>query len=366
MKRSTLRLSYYLLLCCLLPVAVVAQLRPGFEKAEYLEMLRMTAVEYDVHREGKRVVPEQYNCIYSSPVMGLDNHWSLWLHKEQPVAVISTRGTTTNMNSWLANFYVAMIPASGSLTLAPGDTFHYRLADNPRAAVHVGWTLCMAFLARDMEPRIDSCYRVGIRQFIITGHSQGGAISYLLTAYFLQRQRQGLLPADIRFKTYCSAAPKPGNLYFAYDYEKMTQDGWGYAVINTADWVPETPVSIQTVRDFNTVNPFINIKAMARKQKFPRNLALRHIYRQLDRPTAKADRKYRRYLGHMVARMVQKDLKTYKAPEYVLSNAYTRAGTFVVLQADSAYYSRYPNDPAKIFGHHFFEPYYYLAQQQLH
>jgi hypothetical protein len=34
-----------------------------------------------------------------------------------------------------------------------------------------------------------------------------------------------------------------------------------------------------------------------------------------------------------------------------------------VLPADSTYYRKYPNDPAKLFQHHLFQPYYYLAQK---
>jgi hypothetical protein len=51
------------------------------------------------------------------------------------------------------------------------------------------------------------------------------AISYLLTAYLYHLQKSGRLQADIRFKTYASAGPKPGNLYFAYQYEAMTKGG---------------------------------------------------------------------------------------------------------------------------------------------
>jgi len=364
MNKYTCRLFAFTLGLLGLSRCVYAQLAPGFSRAEYLEMLRISAAEYNVQREGKPLLPEHYHCIYRSPVVGLDNRWSLWTGNEG-IAVISTRGTTAQVNSWLANFYAAMLPARGALALAPRDTFYYELADNPRAAVHAGWTLCMAYLVRDMLPRIDSCYKAGIRQFMITGHSQGGVLSYLLTAYFYHLQRNGNLPADIRFKTYCSAAPKPGNLYFAYDYEALTQQGWAYTVVNTADWVPETPVSIQTVRDFNNVNPFVHVKTMARAQQFPRNLVLRHVYHQLDRPTRKADRKYRKYLGHMVVKLVRRHLKTYKEPQYYYSNDYTRAGTFIILKADSSYYRKFADDPSKVFVHHFFEPYFYLAQQQL-
>ena len=36
--------------------------------------------------------------------------------------------------------------------------------------------------------------------------------------------------------------------------------------------------------------------------------------------------------------------------------------TTVVLPADSAYYARFSNAPAKLFNHHLFQPYYYLPK----
>ncbi len=99
--------------------------------------------------------------------------------------------------------------------------------------------------------------------------------------------KENKIPNDIRFKTYCSAGPKPGNLYFAYDYENITAGGWAYNVVNSADWVPDVPFTVQTVDDFTAVNPFTNAKTMIKKQKFPKNLVLKHIYNQLSKPSKK-------------------------------------------------------------------------------
>src|SRR5690606_17113241 len=127
------------------------------------------------------------------------------------------RGSTLNQASWLANFYAAMVPAKGELQLSKDEVFSYELASSPLAAVHVGCLVATGFLAGDIQGQIDSCYSEGMKEFLIVGHSQGGAIAYLLTAHLLNLQKQQKLPHDIRFKTYCSAAPKPGNLYFGYE-----------------------------------------------------------------------------------------------------------------------------------------------------
>jgi hypothetical protein len=85
----------------------------------------------------------------------------------------------------------------------------------------------------------------------------GGSVLDECAAQILSNHWQA--SKDIKFKTYCSAAPKPGNLYFSYDYEADNQIGWSFTVVNGADWVPELPVSIQSIGDFNKTNPFKNV-----------------------------------------------------------------------------------------------------------
>jgi hypothetical protein len=294
--------------------------------------------------------------------MGLDNMWDLWLKND--VAVISVRGTTADATSWLANFYAAMVPARGELQIEKNYKFQYHLSDDPLAAVHVGWLISTAYLSRDILPKIDSCYRkLGIRNFIITGHSQGGAISFLLSSHLLALKKEGKLPADMQFKTYCSAAPKPGNQNYAYSYEYATRGGWGYNVINTADWVPETPFSVQTVNDFNKTNAFKNAKLLIKKQKFPANMAMNYVYGKLSRPSKKAQRNYQKYLGKMVSKSITKQLPEFAPPRYYQSNNYQRAGHAIILKATANYYKLFPDTDKNIWQHHFIEPYMYLAER---
>lgn len=341
------------------------RLQPGFNKAEENEMLRIanrTAVETANWNSDVVPAPADYHMIYRSPVVGLANRWDLWSNNKS-IAVISIRGTTLEAVSWLVNFYAAMVPAKGELHLSHTDIFPYELSANPKAAVHAGFLVAMAFLSKDILPRIDSCYKTGIKDFIITGHSQGGAISYLLTSYLNNLQKQNRLASDIRFKTLCGAAPKPGNLYYAYDYEAMTQNGWAYNVVNTADWVPEAGISIQTFKDFNTTNPFVLAKGLIKKQKFPNNLVGRYIYNRLDKITLRAQRRFRRNMGNLTSRFVKGYLKGFEPPEYYNSSDYVRTGTTIVLAADEAYYKLYPDNPKTLFVHHFPAPYIYLLNK---
>ncbi len=337
-------------------------LKPGFDKNELRSMLEINCRFGDSVYTRDIPYPDGFQQIYQSPAIGLDNCWSLWSGPHQS-AVLSIRGTTVKGESWLANFYAAMVPAKGSLHISNEYTFDYTLATNPKAAVHIGWLFCTAFLIKDMMPKIDSAYQSGTRDFYITGHSQGGAISYLVTAYLRNLQATKKLPGDIRFKTYCTAAPKPGNLYFAYDYEAMTQDGWAYNVVNTADWVPELIFSIQTLNDLNTTNPFVNARELIKKQGFPKNIVLSHVYNRMRKLPIRAQKKYEKYLGGYASKMVQKFYPEFIPPAFYNSSDYVRTGNTIVLQADAAYYQKYPDDEHKVFVHHHHEPYLYLLDK---
>ena len=346
-------------------VPLAAQtLKPGFDKEEYKEMIRLAASHRDTIKHKGVAAPIRFVRKYRSPILGLDNRWDLWMVGDT-LAVVSIRGTTRAGTSWLENFYAAMVPAAGSLPMPDGSMFPYTLADNPQAGVHVGWLFGMASLAPGITQRIDSLHRRGLRQLIITGHSQGGAIATLLTAYFRYRPQTNSFDPPLKIKTYSSASPKPGNVYFAYDYEAHHQNGWAYTIVNTADWVPEVPVSIQKLADFNTTNPFRLVEKGLSNQPFPRRLVLRHVYRKLDRATIRAERRYRRYLGKYAAKFVQKYTPGYHPPSFLESLAYARCGPTVVLQADSAYYKLFPDSDAqeKVFTHHLFAPYMYLADK---
>lgn len=343
-----------------------AQLKPGFDKYEYLELLKICGQTVDPPASTNMIktigAPQYHKCLYKSTPTELDNKWDLWISNDN-IACISIRGTTMKPESWLENFYAAMVPAKGRIYFAAGDTFRYKLAEDKKAAVHAGWVIGMASIARTVMPRLDSCYKAGIRQYRIFGHSQGGAIAYLLRSYLYYQQQKGKLPKDMVFKTYCSAAPKPGNLYYAYDYENITRNGWGYTVVNAADWVPEVPLSLQTVDDYNNVNPFRGAAEMMAKQPFPKNIVLKLLYNKLRKPSYKLLARYKRFLGEEAFKMVKKQYKDMGRPDFYNSNNYMRAGSPIVLLPQADYYKLYSDTSSNVFVHHFLEPYDYLMKQ---
>jgi hypothetical protein len=372
MKKYSVLLLTIILKITLTPV-FSQNLKPYFDKEEYRELLYISAKTNTPDSVVFKIpAPSYHKMIYKSKVMGLDNRWDLWINNNTTIAVISIRGTTRNTESSLANLYAAMVPAKGELILSKTETFKYELAPDDNAAVHIGWLLSTAFLSKDILPKIDSLYKKGIKDVIIMGHSQGGAINYLLTAYLYSLQKQNALPADIRFKTYCSAAPKPGNLFFAYYYESITKNGWAFNVVNSADWVPETPISIQTLNDFNETNLFKNAKNSIKKLKFPHNIILKKVYNKLDKPTKKAQKRYEKYLGDMTSKVIRKKFPDFTPPEYFKSNNYVRTANTVVLFADEDYFKKFPKNSPDISTHHNFDAYLYLldnlsqAEEQHH
>ena len=346
--------------CCL--QAVAQQLQPGFNPKEYEQLLRISAYQVDTPW-ASIMVPRPENCelVYRSPVVGMMNRWDLWLWDQQ-TAVISIRGTVRKAESWLENFYAGMIPARGELQLNDSTVFHYKLAADSNAYVHAGWTLGLASMASDIVPRIKALYHKGIHSFIIMGHSQGGAIAFLLRSYLQYLDDPGF-PKDIVIKTYCSAAPKPGNLNYAYDFDFITRDGWGFRVVNTRDWVPETPFSVQTTHDFTAVNPFTDVKKRTRNQALLARLVINHMYGRLDGATRRASRRMQRVLGKLAYKRVRKVMPGYAMPGFVNSHSYTPAGTPVILAPVPGYDEKFPFDGKNIFVHHMFGPYVYLLKQ---
>lgn len=338
------------------------KLKAGFNPKEYKELLAISVKTFYPSESKEIPYPVDYEKKYRSLPIGLDNVWELWTTSDS-IAVISIRGTSADPKSFLANAYAAMVPAKGELTLTENNVFEYELSPNPKAAVHVGWLISMAFLSKDILPRIDSCYHAGIKNFYITGHSQGGAISILLTSYLDNLQKKEKIPQDIRFKTYSSAGPKVGNQYYALDYSVLTQDGWGYNVVNADDWVPETFLTVQKTDDLPDINIFSTVKAEIDKQSFFKRTIAKYVYNKVDKPSKKAQRKYQKYFGKMISKQIEKQLPGFRNPPYYQSGNFVQSGNRYVLKGDGNYYKLFPYDKTKLMQHHQPYAYYYLINE---
>lgn len=70
-----------------------------------------------------------------------------------------------------------------------------------------------------------------------------------------------------------------------------------------------------------------------------------------------------KYLGTFISKPVEKHLKEYDAPAYASTMAYTRAGNYISLVPDEAYFQKFPQDEKNVFANHFHPPYIYLAEK---
>lgn len=336
-------------------------LHPGFELKEYEELLSVIDHQnafFDT-TNARFPVGSNYSLAYSSPEMGLKNKWDLWKRSDK-VGVVVLRGTVPSPVSWLANFYSGMIPATGELQLNDSTVFKYQLAQDPKAGVQAGWTTSLAYIGPDIAEKIKFAYAEGYHEFIICGHSQGGALAFLVRSYL---EYLPGMPKDILYKTYCSAAPKPGNMYYSYDFDYINRTGWGLRVINAADWVPESPFTIQRLSDMNPANPFMGIDGALDGQPWIIRLVVKSKYNKLNRKTRKAEQTYTKNLGHFIFGQVKKQFPQMKEPSYLPSQQFMTAGTPIILQPDSAYQQKYIFTGKNVFIHHGLHPYFELAER---
>ena len=354
----------------LLTTALSAQskLRAGFDSEEYKQMLKISLRFIDSLKypyQGPLAAYPQYHREYSSPETGIYNKWELWLNPDNTVGVIMIRGTVPKMESWMENFYSGMVAAKGELKIDSVSVFKYKLANNPRALVHAGWVIGLAAMAPDIVSKINLYHEKGVKDFVIFGHSQGGAIAFLLRSYL--EYLTPALPRDITFKTYCSAAPKPGNLYYAYDFDYITRNGMAFRVVNAADWVPEMPFSVQTLTDVNENSPFAEGKELMKKLPFLKRQYLSHVYNKMDKSSRKAQKTFTKYLGEKSYEFITTSLPEYEKPEFANSFNYSTCGTPIILQPTenymNNYYERYKNEYG-FFIHHHYYAYYELIMAQ--
>lgn len=219
-----------------------AQLKEGFNKEEVRDMIAIcnSFSFLDLYASDAEIIPASYKKKYTSGVFGMDNKYQIY--QKGPVAVINFRGSTDKKNSWLENIYSAMIPAKGTIKVS-GESFDYCFAKDTGAAVHAGYALGIAFLHKDLLDRINNLNRDGIYSFIITGHSQGGAIANMFRAY-LENLSHNEVSKKNKFKTYAFAAPMVGNKKFAEEYNARYAAGnSSFNIVNPEDPIPAFPLS---------------------------------------------------------------------------------------------------------------------------
>lgn len=342
-----------------------SKLNSGFDPAEYQLLLEISARQIDTPWTNVKLpFPENCKMVYRSDAMGLNNRWDLWI-RDDSVGIISIRGTINAADSWSEDFYAAMIPASGSIIIDSNFVFIYKLAEDHRASVHTGWLTGLAYLSSSIISKINEMHASGIKNYLIMGHSQGGAIAYLLTSYlfYLDKQR---IPDDVKFKTYCSAPPKPGNLFYSYDFDFITRGGRAMRVYNSEDWVPQTPISVQTLRDFSTINPYSDRDSLMVKMSFIDKIIFNYLVNHLQNNLNDARDILDKYFGEMIySKSISKFLPDFPEPHYSNDSYYYPCGVPVVLMKQDGYDELIKSETMipELFKNHMITPYYFLLNK---
>lgn len=341
-----------------------SKLSPGFDPSEYKQLLEMYVRQADTPWTAGIPFPENCKMVYRSDSVGLNNRWDLWI-RDDSVGIISIRGTVMSQNSWAEDFYAAMVPASGSIIIKNDFVFSYKLAESHKANVHAGWLIGLAYLSNSIVTKINEYHAQGIKNYLIIGHSQGGALAYLLTSYlhYLDKER---IPPDVNFKTYCSAPPKPGNLFYSYDFDFITRGGWALRVYNSEDWVPETPLSVQTVRDFSEVNPYSDREFLLVKMNFIEKIIFDYILGKLKGSLDDARDIVNEYFGSEVYKhSIKKFLPEFPEPHYTGDAYYYPCGVPVVLMKQPGYDEILKSETKipLLFKNHMIAPYYFLLNK---
>ena len=177
------------------------KLKSGFDAQEFLDVLHLEWAHQDSgSRYAPKTLPANYKRVYRSPEVGLKNKVDFCLRNDS-VGVICLRYTVGG-TSWLENFYSGLIKAQGSLKLNDSTTFQYKFSNDEKAMIHHGWAIGACHLAPLVTKTINEYYKKGVKEFIIVGHSQGAALSFLMRSY-LQYAPDSVVPKDITYKVYC-------------------------------------------------------------------------------------------------------------------------------------------------------------------
>jgi len=223
-------------------INLFAQLDYGFNKEEARDMMALcnSFSFIEMYNSDAVIIPKGYEKIYSSGLFGMDNKYQIY--KKGDIAVISFRGSVSKELSWLENANSAMVPANGVISIS-GEEFNYSFAKDTAAAIHAGYALGMACIAKDILYHINVLNNQGIYNIIITGHSQGGALANLFRAY-LENLSHYEISKKNKFKTYSFAAPMVGNKNFVAEYNsRYCADNSSFNIIVPSDPIPGMPFS---------------------------------------------------------------------------------------------------------------------------
>ncbi|MNY19301.1 hypothetical protein D3C86_1527270 [compost metagenome] len=87
------------------------------------------------------------------------------------------------------------------------------------------------------------------------------------------------------------------------------------------------------------------------------------MYNKMDRPSRKAERRFEKYLGRKIGKLLTKSLPGFEPPQLAPSSHFTRCGNFITLYPDAEYYQKFPQNPKETFQNHKLEPYLLMMEK---
>lgn len=182
-----------------------------------------------------------------------------------------------------------------------------------------------------------------------------------MSAWLMQLRAAGVYK-DIQVKTYASAAPKMGNIYFAYDYDNANHSEWSFSIVNTADPVPEMPFTTQQVDiDMNEPNPILNLQKRFSDLPFLKRIVLNNAFNKMKKRAEMSSEAYQKYLGNYVGDFIKNSLPEMILPEPVKTTYFVRPGVPITLSVNQTYWDYFKNGPK--YFHHGLDPYRFLLRQ---
>lgn len=346
----------WLIISFFLPAIGMSQVyfKPAFDAGEARDMIRLcnSFTFLDLYGSDAAILPEGYKKIYTSPVIGMDNMFQVYI-KDQ-TGVLCFRGSTEKKSSWMENLYAAMIPVQGTIEVQ-GEKFEYAFGKDTASNVHSGYALSMSYLHKQIIEQIKQLNSKGIYHIFITGHSQGGALA-IMTRSYLEFNRTGLSTKN-QYKVYTFAQPMCGNAAFAREYNRnFSEKNRSYSMINPEDMVPTMPLSYNDstfVRD--------NLLALLSKdEEIDKSKMLREglmlLFESKLGPLAEK-------FGNSVATQIQKEFGNISLPEPTGQFNYSQVGNIIYLDPpqyplelkdsawldDPEFVARYPRDEKGVF-----------------
>ncbi len=219
-----------------------AQIQPGFspKEAKDLILLCNSFTYIDLYGSDSSVIPSSCKKVYTSPTYGMDNKFQVYV--QNGIGIINFRGSTDNKSSWLENFYSALIPVEDVIKVENGN-FYYKVGKDTAGGVHAGYILALSHFQEDVLIQMKNLNQKGIYNFIITGHSQGGALAQVLRAS-LEYLPESKVSKKNKYKVYSFANPMIGNFEFAKEYNKnYSEKELSFSLHNPEDIVPQMPMS---------------------------------------------------------------------------------------------------------------------------